>query len=97
MDYSPAKTSACLRGRGPNFDIQSHARCCLYVRHGGLPSWAMAAFCGCPLIGIRQLIASSTGAYPHGMTSLRVSPDFDLTLINKFNQNLTGGSSIICA
>ena len=52
---------------------------------------------GCPLIPIRQLFASGTGAYPQGMTSLRVSPYFDLTPFIKFNQNLTGGGSIICA
>ena len=52
---------------------------------------------GCPLILIRQVFASGTGAYPHGMTSLRVEPYFDLTPNIKFNQNLTGGGSIICA
>ena len=31
------------------------------------------------------------------MTSLQVSPYFDLTPFIKVNQNLTGGGSIICA
>ena len=97
MDYSPARTSAWFRGWGPNFHIHSHPRMVSLIQARGPTLMGNGHPSGCPLNLIRPLFASGTGEYPHGITSLRVSPYFDLTPYIKFNQSLTGGGSIICA
>ena len=79
MDYSPAKTGAWFRGWGPNFDIHSHARMLSLCQAWGPTLMGKGHPTGCPLISMRQLFASGTGAYPHGMRSLRVCPYFELT------------------
>ena len=97
MDYSPAKTSAWFRGWGPNFDIHYHDRMVSVCHARGPNVMDNVHPSGCSLILIRQLFASSTGAYPHNMTSLRVLPYFDLTPFCELNQDFMGGSYIICA
>ena len=97
MDYSPAKTSAWFGGWGPSFDIRSHTRLVSLCQAGGPTLMGKGHPSGCPLILVGRLFPSSTGAYPGCMTSLWVSPYFNLTPFINFNQSLTGGGSIICA